>query len=122
MLQIGTLLLAQGIPVIFDATANLRRYRDRAREKIPRFFEVLVECPLEVCEGRDPKGLYRKAREGAVVSLPGTQAIYEPPDHPEFVVRSDRETPGEAARRIAETLTEGSRAPASPPPRTPSGG
>lgn len=97
MLYIGMLLLRHGVPVIFDATANLRRYRDRARELIPRFFEAYVDTPLEVCRARDPKRLYRSAPG----SLPGLQAPYEPPERPEFTVRGP-----EAAARIAAALTE----------------
>jgi adenylylsulfate kinase len=104
MLFIGQLFLRHGVPVIFDATANLRRYRDRAREAIGRFAEVFVDCPLEVCEARDPKALYQKAREGSLRSLPGKGVPYEPPLRPEFVVRSDRERTDDAATRIAGVL------------------
>ena len=49
---IGRVLVEHGISVIFDATGNRRRYRDRARQQIPRFIEVFVECPLELCVQR----------------------------------------------------------------------
>ena len=104
MLHIGLILLRHGIPVLFDATANLRRYRDRARELIPRFIEVYVECPIEVCAARDPKGLYRKAREGKVDTLPGLQASFEPPLQPDVVVRGDLENPQSAAKRVLTLL------------------
>jgi adenylylsulfate kinase len=86
MLYIGRLLLRHGVPVLFDGTAHLRRYRDRARELIPRFFEVYVDTPIEVCRERDPKGLYRE-RPG---SLPGVGVPYEPPIRPEFIARDPR--------------------------------
>ena len=60
---VGALLTRHGVPVIFDATAQRRSYRDRARAKIPHFLEVYIECPLPVCVERDPKGIYRKAKE-----------------------------------------------------------
>ena len=104
MLEIGRLLVRHGVPVVFDATANLRRYRDRARAVLPRFLEVYVECPIEVCEARDPKGLYRKARQGKLLALPGLQASFEPPLHPDLVVRGDLEDPGAAAKRILAAL------------------
>jgi adenylylsulfate kinase len=104
MIHIGALLLRHGVSVIFDATANLRRYRDRARESLPRFLEVYVDCPIEVCEARDPKGLYRKARRGELDSLPGVQAPFEPPLHPDVVVRGDREEPDSSARRVLAAL------------------
>jgi adenylylsulfate kinase len=101
---IGRLLTENGVPVIFDATANRRAYRERARAQIPRFLEVYVECPLEVCVARDPKGLYGRGRDGQATRVPGLQAEYEPPERPELVVRGDRERPEEAARRIVEAL------------------
>jgi len=57
MVYIGTLLTRHGVPVIFDATANRRCYRDRAREEIPRVIEGYVDGPLEICVARDPKGI-----------------------------------------------------------------
>ncbi len=106
MVYIGTLLTQHGIPVIFDATANRRRYRDQAREQIPRFMEVYVNCPLETCIARDPKGIYRKAREGEADTVPGLQSTYEPPEKPELVVNGGRETPETAARRVVIKLSE----------------
>ena len=86
-------------PVIFDATANRRAYRDAARKRIARFAEVFVDTPLAVCAARDPKGLYRKAS-----TLPGVQAPYEPPAAPELVVHGAEGTPQDAAREIVELL------------------
>jgi adenylylsulfate kinase len=97
--EMGILLAERQRPVIFDATANLRVYRDAARKRIARFAEVYVDTPLEVCAARDPKGLYRRAK-----MLPGVQAPYEPPLAPELVVRGAEGTPGEAAGRIVALL------------------
>ena len=101
---LGVLLAERSRPVIFDATANRRAYRDAARKRIARFAEVFVDTPLEVCAARDPKGLYRAAREGKSSTLPGLQAAYEPPLAPEIVLRGDRGTPREAAESIAAFL------------------
>ena len=106
MVYIGTLLTQHGVPVIFDATANRRQYRDQARGAILRFIEVYVDCPLEVCIGRDPKGIYRKASEGKASTVPGLQSDYEPPDKPDVVVDGVRELPETAARRVMTKLTE----------------
>jgi adenylylsulfate kinase len=102
--QLGAHVVAQGRPVIFDATANLRAYRDAARASIARFAEVFVDTPLGVCAARDPKGLYRGARAGKSAALPGAQAAYEPPLAPEVVVHGERGTPAEAAALIAGWL------------------
>ena len=101
---IGQTLVEHGVSVIFDATANRRRYRDRARQTIPRFIEVFVECPLEICIQRDPKGIYRQARGGAASNVPGMQAPYEPPKTPDIVVSGDRDDPKVAAQRVVDLL------------------
>jgi adenylylsulfate kinase len=101
---IGQVLTEHGVSVIFDATANQRSYRDRARLRISRFIEVFVDCPLEVCIQRDPKGIYRRAREGKASHVPGLQAVYEPPLMPDLVIRGDRDDPEEAAQRIVGVL------------------
>jgi adenylylsulfate kinase len=104
MAYIGKLLVEHGVPVIFDATANCRAYRDRARREIARFLEVYVDCPLSVCIARDAKGIYKRGQEGATTTVPGLQAAYEPPEQPDLVVRGDREAPEEAARRVITAL------------------
>jgi adenylylsulfate kinase len=101
---IGRILTEHGISVIFDATANRRSYRDRARQEIPRFIEVLVECPQEICIQRDPKGIYRRALKGEASDVPGIQAAYEPPETPAVVIHGDRDAPEEAAHRVVEVL------------------
>jgi adenylylsulfate kinase len=101
---IGRVLADNGIAVIFDATANKRSYRDRARREIPRFLEVYVDTPLEVSIQRDPKGIYRRALSGEATNVPGVQAVYEAPLKPDTVVHGDRDNPDDAARRIVEVL------------------
>lgn len=104
LVELGAHCVAQGVPVIFDATANRRAYRDAARARIARFAEIFVDTPLEVCAARDPKGLYRAAREGRSSTLPGLQAAYEAPLSPELMLHGDHGTPREAAERIAAFL------------------
>lgn len=105
MVYVGALLTRHGIAVIFDATANRRMYRDRARGEIRKFLEVYVECPLDVCMSRDPKGIYRQGlAEGK--SVPGLQAVYEAPEAPGVVIRGDRESAEEAAGRVIAKLAE----------------
>ncbi|MBI2820651.1 MAG: adenylyl-sulfate kinase [Acidobacteria bacterium] len=106
MVHMGCLLSRHGVAVIFDATANRRRYRDLARRQIDRFMEVFVDCPPGICAARDPKGLYRQAQAGKISSLPGLQAPYEAPEDPEITVRGDGEEPAAAARRVIARLCE----------------
>jgi adenylylsulfate kinase len=102
MTFVGRLLVKHGVSVIFDATANRRGYRDRARREISRFLEVYVDTPLEICMARDPKRIYRSAQAGQAATVPGLQEPYEPPQSPDLVVRGDN--PEEAGRRIVEIL------------------
>lgn len=106
MVFIGALLMQHGVPVIFDATANRRKYREEARKRIPRLIEVFVDCPLDACVARDPKGIYRAAADGKSNTVPGLQASYEPPEHPDVVVRSLTEEPQAAAARVIASLIE----------------
>lgn len=99
----GVHLMEKGKSVLFDATANRRAYRDMARRAIPRFAEVFVDTPPEVCAARDPKGLYRAAREGRAQSLPGAQAAYEAPLAAELVVQGTAE-PAQSAQAILAWL------------------
>jgi len=103
---IGALLVEHGVPVIFDATANRRVYRDRARERIPQFLEVYVATPLAACMARDPKGIYRASREGTGGAVPGVEASYEAPERPDVVVRGDQEAAESAARRVVTLLDQ----------------
>lgn len=101
LVALGAFVCAAGRAVVFDATANRRRYRDAARQAIVRFAEIHVDTPLEVCAARDTKGLYKNR---SVTALPGVQAAYEPPLVPEVVVHGDRGTPAAAAEKIVAFL------------------
>lgn len=106
MVYVGALLTRHGIPVIFDATANRRAYRDRARQEIAKFLEIYIECPLATCMARDPKGIYRRGREGTAETVPGLQAEYEVPEKPDLVLHGDSEAPADAARKVMAKLAE----------------
>jgi adenylylsulfate kinase len=90
----------------FDATATRRAWRDLARSLIPRFLEVAVECPLEVCLARDRKGTYRKGRTGESATVPGLQAPYEPPERPEVRLDTTRLGAEAAADVILAALAD----------------
>jgi adenylylsulfate kinase len=101
LVDLGVMLVDKGRPVVFDATANRRAYRDAARKRIARFAEVHVDTPLAVCVARDPKGLYRN---GKTTTLPGVQAAYEAPLAPEIVVHGAIGLPADGAENIAAFL------------------
>jgi len=104
MAFLGGRLVAHGVTVIFDATANRREYRDLARGLIARFMEVAVECPLEVCMARDQKGTYRKALAGESTTVPCLQETYEPPSQPDVLIESATTKPEVAVEEILSAL------------------
>ncbi|MDQ2824905.1 MAG: adenylyl-sulfate kinase [Verrucomicrobiota bacterium] len=81
-----------------------RRAREIALEGNADFVEVFVDAPLEVCEARDPKQLYKKARAGQIREFTGIDAPYEPPEDAEIVVRTDKQTVDESTAAILEQL------------------
>jgi adenylylsulfate kinase len=68
------------------------------------FVEVFVDAPLSICEERDPKGLYQKARAGQLKGFTGIDAPYEAPEDPEIVVRTDQQSPAESVEKILSAL------------------
>jgi adenylylsulfate kinase len=100
----GARLVAHGVTVIFDATANRRTYRDFARSSIPNFIEVAVECPLELAMQRDYKGTYQRGRRGDSSTVPGLQEPYEAPLNPEVRIDTTRFSAQESAETIVELV------------------
>jgi adenylyl-sulfate kinase len=88
------------------AISPYRSVRDEIRERIPNFFEVFVDVPLEVLIERDTKGLYKKALAGEIKGFTGIDDPYEAPLDPELVIHTDKETPAESAGRILAALRE----------------
>ncbi len=101
---LGSRLVAHGVCVIFDATANRRAYREFARALIPRFAEVAVQCPLEVCMQRDRKGTYQKGIAGRSGTVPGMGDPYEPPVDPLAAIDTAQVGPDAAADLIIVAL------------------
>ena len=81
-----------------------RRAREIALEGGVDFIEIYVDAPVEVCEQRDPKGLYKKARAGEIKEFTGISAPYERPESPELTLHTDRETLDESVARILEFI------------------
>jgi adenylylsulfate kinase len=104
--EVAKLMNDAGVLVL---TAFISPYRDdraRVRAALPpgEFLEVFVDCPLEICERRDPKGLYRKARAGAIADFTGISAPYEPPSTPELRVATGTQPLAESVREVLGAL------------------
>ncbi|HEX2880533.1 MAG TPA: adenylyl-sulfate kinase [Polyangiaceae bacterium] len=80
---VAALLSRNGTGVIVAAVSPYRQARQEARERIGRFIEVYVHCPLSLCEERDVKGMYALARAGRIAGFTGVSDPYEPPEHAE---------------------------------------
>jgi adenylylsulfate kinase len=101
------LLTRNGVVAIAAAISPYRAARDEVRGRIERFVEVHVDASLDALEARDPKGLYRRAREGELTSLTGVDDPYEPPERAEVTIRTDgAEGPDASADRIVSKLEE----------------
>lgn len=105
---VAKLLSRNGVVAITAAISPYRETRDRARAEIgsDRFVEIFVDCPLDVCEQRDVKGLYARARSGEIAQFTGISDPYEAPENPEVVLHTDRQTPEESAEAILAFLVE----------------
>jgi len=124
---IGKFLYENNISVIFDATANNRRYRDIARKMIPNFFEIYIKCPISICMKRDSKELFQKTKMGRINSLPikvihprnvkcydednklvdklfPNHSFYEIPLNPDLVVSTATKSADNAADKIFQFL------------------
>ena len=95
-----------GLICIVAFISPYRSERELARHMAPpgKFIEVYLNAPLEVCEQRDTKGLYAKARNGEIKEFTGISAPYEPPANPEIELRTDKLSVAECVARIIERL------------------
>ncbi len=100
------LLVKHGIPCMTAAISPYRETRAKARAMVEKvggkgsFIEVYVNAPLEECARRDVKGLYAKAMRGEIPNFTGISDPYEPPEHPELELRTDKETVEESVAKV----------------------
>ncbi len=101
---VAGLLTRNGVIVLVSAISPYREARQKAREQIGNFVEIYVNAPLDVCESRDVKGLYRMARAGELHGVTGIDDPYEPPTDPALECRTDRESLAESVRKVMEGI------------------
>lgn len=104
--EVGKLFVDSGAITMTAFISPYRADRDAARAllKDGEFIEVFVDVPIEECEKRDPKGLYKKARAGEIKGFTGIDDPYEAPEKPELVIKNGECTPQEAAAQVIEYL------------------
>ena len=104
--EVARLFADAGALVLSAFISPYRKDRDRVRALMgpSEFIEVFVDTPLEVCEARDPKGLYKKARAGEISNFTGLDAPYEAPENPEVHLRTVNLSIDEAAAQVVSYL------------------
>ena len=104
--EVAKLMADAGLIVLTAFISPFRAERDMVRAMLPEgeFIEIFVDTPLEVAEARDVKGLYKKARSGALKNFTGVDSPYEPPEHPEIRVNTVEMTVDEAADAIIRAI------------------
>ncbi|NIQ37678.1 MAG: adenylyl-sulfate kinase, partial [Proteobacteria bacterium] len=106
--EVARLFSDAGVINLVAFISPYRADRDGARElaRDGEFIEVFCKCDVEVCEKRDAKGLYRKARSGEIPEFTGVSAPYEEPENPEIVLHTDRESVAESVQKVLCFLEE----------------
>lgn len=106
--EVAKLFVDSGQIVSTAFISPFREDRNLVRNmfKENEFVEVFLQCPIHVCEDRDPKGLYKKARKGEIPEFTGISSPYEPPKLPEIIIETDKLTIEESVRKIMNFLKE----------------
>ncbi|MBD3248770.1 adenylyl-sulfate kinase [Candidatus Woesearchaeota archaeon] len=105
--EVGKLFVDAGIIAITSFISPYTKDRDTVRAKLDgKFVEIFVKCPVEECEARDPKGLYKKARNGEISDFTGVSAPYEEPLNPEVIVDSSKMSVAECVDKIYDSIKE----------------
>ena len=104
--EVAKLFVDSGAIVLTAFISPFQSDRDRVRSLVEagEFIEVFVDTPLDVCESRDPKGLYKKARAGEIPNFTGIDSPYEAPSDPEVHIRNDNITVEDAATQVVDYL------------------
>lgn len=105
--EVAKLFTDAGVITVTSFISPYRQDRDAVRAKLAEgdFVEVFVNAPLDVCEQRDPKGLYVKARAGEIKGFTGIDDPYEAPANPEVVLNTAELSPEQAAAKLIEELS-----------------
>jgi adenylylsulfate kinase len=101
---VAKLLARNGVNPIVALISPYAMSRAQARQQVGQFVEVYIKTPVEVCEQRDVKGLYKRARAGEIHEFTGVDDPYEPPEHPEITVDTTRMTPDQSAAYVLSEL------------------
>jgi len=106
--EMAKLFIEGGVIALTAFISPFRSERERVRSLVPHgdFLEIYCHCPLEICEQRDVKGLYKRAREGSIKEFTGISSPYEVPQHPELTVETGSLTIEKSVAEVMELLYE----------------
>ncbi len=106
--EVAKLFVDAGIVVTVSVISPFSEDRDQARKLFEKyeFFEVFVNCPIQVCEQRDPKGLYKKARTGEIKQFTGISQQYEQPTNPDLVLDTSMLSVNESVTKLLSFLDQ----------------
>ncbi len=113
LVYVAETLVRNRVNVVIDATGNLKRYRENARNRIPKFIEVYLKCPLTVCMQREagrketyqaPTQIYSRALKGKASSVPGVGQPYERPVKPDLMIDTTKCEIDQCAQRILDLI------------------
>jgi len=106
--EVAKLFVESGQIVLTAFISPYRQDRQVVRQLVEdgEFLEVYVRCSVDTCEQRDPKGLYKKARNAEIANFTGISAPYEEPEHPEFILDTERYSIEECVEQLATFLTD----------------
>jgi adenylylsulfate kinase len=106
--EVAKLFVDAGIVVLTAFISPYKKDRHFVRNLVgeKEFIEVYVKCPIEICEKRDPKGLYKKAKDGIIKQFTGVDDQYEEPENPEIVLETDKMSIDECVKKILDYLDE----------------
>lgn len=106
--EVAKLFMDAGIIVLTAFISPFREDRNKVRAMVrpEDFIEIFCQCPIEVCEQRDAKGLYKKARKGEIVQFTGISSPYEAPDMPELTVNTSERSLQECVQQVVSALSQ----------------
>lgn len=106
--EVAKLFLETGVFVLSAFISPLRIERERVRALVPHgdFIEIFCAAPLEVCEGRDPKGLYERAKKGEIPNFTGISSPYELPVNPELILETHTQSIDDCVSRVMQFVRQ----------------
>lgn len=106
--EVTKLFMEAGVIVLTALISPVRKERNKVRAMVQpgEFIEIYCQCPIDVCEQRDVKGLYKKARAGEIGQFTGISSDYEPPDAPELIIKTAETNLQDCVQQVLQTFSK----------------